>query len=175
MSWLYILTAFTKVSNSFSFLANSSKSFIHIRWLIFSCDSLSLYPPSYFLSMWLSGFITTTTNSNSDSASLWNIHLWIFTSAKLLLTAVNSTLQYSLVLSINFLILSDILYILRHCKIQLLYSHIVHGNIVNNNDERTNFFRKIYLSHFIHERVIKRLRKGWYRLCYELETEQTAT
>ena len=29
----------------------------------------------------------------------------------------------------------------------------IHGNIVNNNDERTHFFRKIYLSHFIRERV----------------------
>ena len=47
------------------------------------------------------------------------------------------------------------------------------GNIINNNDERTLFFRKIYLSHFIQngcERVAKGLRvKG------ELETEQTAT
>ena len=31
------------------------------------------------------------------------------------------------------------------------------GNIVNNNDERTHFFRKIYLSHFILERVAKGL------------------
>ena len=29
------------------------------------------------------------------------------------------------------------------------------GNIINNNDERTQFFRKIYLSHFILERVAK--------------------
>ena len=47
----------------------------------------------------------------------------------------------------------------------LLYSHIhihntnISGNIVNNNDElqwmneRTHFFIKIYLSHFILERV----------------------
>ena len=44
------------------------------------------------------------------------------------------------------------------------------GNIINNNDERTLFFRKIYLSHFILERVVK-------VLCVrgELETEQTAT
>ena len=42
--------------------------------------------------------------------------------------------------------------------------------MVNNNDERTHFFRKIYLSHFILERVAK-------GLCVrgELETEQTAT
>ena len=31
------------------------------------------------------------------------------------------------------------------------------GNIINNNDERTDFFRKIYLSHFILERVAKGL------------------
>ena len=44
-------------------------------------------------------------------------------------------------------------------------------------NERTQFFRKIYLSHFILERVAKGLRKGWYWLCVrgELETEQTAT
>ena len=44
------------------------------------------------------------------------------------------------------------------------------GNTINNNDERIYFFRKIYLSHFILERVAK-------GLCVrgELETEQTAT
>ena len=44
------------------------------------------------------------------------------------------------------------------------------GNKINNNDERTHFFRKIYLSHIILERVAK-------GLCVrgELETEQTAT
>ena len=47
------------------------------------------------------------------------------------------------------------------------------GNKINNNDERTHFFRKIYLSHFIRkgcERVAK-------RLCVrgELETGETAT
>ena len=39
------------------------------------------------------------------------------------------------------------------------------GSKINNNDERTHFFRKIYLSHLI--------RKGCVR--GELETEQTAT
>ena len=40
----------------------------------------------------------------------------------------------------------------------------------HNKDERTQFFRKIYLSHFIR----KWLRKGYERLCVrgELETEQ---
>ena len=62
-----------------------------------------------------------------------------------------------------------------------MYSRIIHiqpytytcGNKINNKDERTNFFRKIYLSHFIRngcERVAKGLRvRG------ELKTEQTAT
>ena len=45
MSWLYILTAYIRVSNSFSFLANSLMSSICIRWLIFSSDLLNLYPP----------------------------------------------------------------------------------------------------------------------------------
>ena len=44
------------------------------------------------------------------------------------------------------------------------------GNIINNNDEQTQFLRKIYLSHFILERFAK-------GLCVrgKLETEQTAT
>ena len=44
---------------------------------------------------------------------------------------------------------------------------------INNNDERTQFFRKIYLSHFIRKRC-ERVAKG---LCArgEWETEQTAT
>ena len=48
------------------------------------------------------------------------------------------------------------------------YTYIC-GNIINNNDERTHFFRKIYLSHFI--------RKGWCFLCVrgELETERETT
>ena len=47
------------------------------------------------------------------------------------------------------------------------------GNIINNNDERTHFFRKIYLSHFI-RKGCEKVAKG---LCVrgELETEQTAT
>ena len=60
----------------------------------------------------------------------------------------------------------------------MLHNRIIHiqlytytyGNINNKNDERTHFFGKIYLSHFI----LKRVAKG---LCLrgELETEQTAT
>ena len=63
----------------------------------------------------------------------------------------------------------------------LLYSHIIHmqlytytyGNKINNNDEQTHFFRKIYLSHFIRNGC-ERVAKG---LCVRgvLETEQTAT
>ena len=47
------------------------------------------------------------------------------------------------------------------------------GNKINNNDEWTHFFRKIYLSHFIRNSC-ERVAKG---LCVrgELETEQTAT
>ena len=63
----------------------------------------------------------------------------------------------------------------------MVYSHIIHiqlyrhtcGSKINNNDERTHFFRNIYLSHFIRKRC-ERVAKG---LCVrgELETEQTAT
>ena len=49
-----------------------------------------------------------------------------------------------------------------------MYTYIC-GNIINNKNGRTLFFRKIYLSHLI--------RKGSKGLCVrgELETEQTAT
>ena len=33
----------------------------------------------------------------------------------------------------------------------------VYGDIINNNDKQTHFIRKIYLSHFILERVVKGL------------------
>ena len=72
ISRLYILTARIRVSNSFSFLANSLVSSMYIRWLIFSCNLVSLYLPVYFLIMQLSGIITII-NSNGDSASPWNI------------------------------------------------------------------------------------------------------
>ena len=58
-----------------------------------------------------------------------------------------------------------------HIHIQL-YTYTC-GSKINNNDERTQFFRKIYLSHFIRNGC-ERVAKG---LCVrgELETEQTAT
>ena len=64
---------------------------LYIKWLIFSCDLLSLYPAVHFLWMWLSGVIAIT-NSNGDSASPWNMLLWIFTSAKLFPPAVKNWL-----------------------------------------------------------------------------------
>ena len=48
-------------------------------------------------------------NSNGDSASPWNIPLWIFASAKLLPPAVNSTLRVFMLFSIKFMTSSDIL------------------------------------------------------------------
>ena len=117
MTWLYILTACMRVSSSFSFFANSLMSSIYIRWLIFSCDLLSLYPAVHFLSIWLSG-IMAIMNSKDDRASPWKIPLWIFASANLLPPAVNSILQVFMVLSMKFMTSSDILYILRQCIIQ---------------------------------------------------------
>ena len=102
----------------FSFFANSLMSSMYIRWLIFSSDLLSLYPLVHFLSMWLNGIIAII-NSNGDSASPWNIPLWIFVSAKLFPPAINSTLQVFMVFSIKFMISSDILYILKQFIIQL--------------------------------------------------------
>ena len=108
----------------FSFFANSFMSSMYIRWLIFSCDLLSLYPSVHFLSKWLSDIIAII-NSNGDSASPWNIPLWIFASAQLFLPAVNSTLQVFMFFSIKFMSSSDILYILRQLIIQLCGDHII--------------------------------------------------
>ena len=116
MSWLYILTARIRVSSSFSFFANSLMSSMNI----FSCDLLSAYPAVHFLSMWLSD-IMVTMSSNGDSASLWNIPLWIFASVKLLPSTVNSTLQVFMVFSVKFMTSSDILYILKQFIIQEPY------------------------------------------------------
>ena len=93
MSWLYILTVSIRVSSSFSFFADSFMSSIYIRWLIFSCDLLSLYPAVHFLSMWFSD-IMAIMNGSGDRASPWKTPLWIFVSAKLFPPAVNSTLQF---------------------------------------------------------------------------------
>ena len=82
MTWLYTLSTCIRISNSFLFLANFFMTSMYIRWLTFSCDLLSLYPPVHLPSMWLTGIIAIT-NSNGDSASPWNISLWIFAWAKL--------------------------------------------------------------------------------------------
>ena len=108
--WLYILTACIRVSNSFSFLANSLISSMYIRWLIFSCDLWSLYPHVHFLCTWLSGIIAIT-NRNCDRAPQLNIPQWIFTAVKLFPPAVCSTHQISMVFSIKFITSPDILYI----------------------------------------------------------------
>ena len=80
----------------FLFLANSLMSFMYIRWFIFSCDLLTLYPAVHFLGKWLSG-IMAIMNSNSDSTSSRNISLCIFASAKLFSSAINSTFQVLIV------------------------------------------------------------------------------
>ena len=91
MSWLYIFTACIRVFSSFSFLANSLMLSMYIRWLIFLCDLLSLYLAVIFLSMWL--WHHHNYDSNSDSASPWNMPLWTFASAKLFPPSINSTFQ----------------------------------------------------------------------------------
>ena len=64
----------------------------------------------HFLNLWLSGIIAFI-NNNGDSASPWNICLWIFASAKLFPPTINSILQVFMVFSIKFMSSSDILYI----------------------------------------------------------------
>ena len=118
ISLLYILTVCIRVFCATLFLVNSLMSSMYIKWLIFSCDLLSLYPAMHFLRMWLSGIIAIT-YSDGDSASPWNIPLWIFTTAKLFPPAVNLTLQIYMVFSINCMIWLGILDIFRRCSIQL--------------------------------------------------------
>ena len=118
ISWLYILTVCFRVSSSFSFFANSFMSSMYIRWLIFSCNLLSLYPAVHFLSMWFSG-IMAIMNCRGDNVSPCKIPLWIFVSAKLYPPAVNSLLQFFMAFSMKFMISCDILYILRQSIIQL--------------------------------------------------------
>ena len=118
MSWFCIFSLPILEFPILSFIANSLTSSMYIWWLIFFCDLLSLHRAVYFLSMGLSDIIAFI-NSNDDSASPWNIPLWIFTSAKLFPPAVNSTRQVFLVFSIKFMTSSDILYILRQFIIQL--------------------------------------------------------
>ena len=107
MSWLYILTACMRVCSSFSFFANNLISSMYIRWLIFSCDLLRLYPTPHFLSMWFSG-IMAIMNSKGDSASPWKMPLWIFVSAMLLPPVVSSSLQVFMVSSMKFMTSCDI-------------------------------------------------------------------
>ena len=110
----YVLTVYSNcVSWSFQFFlifANSLMSSMHFRWLIFSCDLLSLYLAVHFLNMWLS-VIMTIMNINGDSASPWNIPLLIFVSDKLIPPAVNCTLPVFMDFSVKFMTSCDILYI----------------------------------------------------------------
>ena len=74
--------------------------------------------------MWLSG-VTAISNNDDDSASSWKIPLWIFSTAKVFPPAVNYTFQFFMASVVNFMTLSDILYILScsvgwGCRIQRL-------------------------------------------------------
>ena len=82
LSCLYVLAVYIRVSNSFSILGNSLMSFMNIKWFIFFCDLLSLYPAAHFLKIWLSHIIAIIDN-NGDTASPRNMPRWIFISAKL--------------------------------------------------------------------------------------------
>ena len=141
----YVLTVYSQsLYEGFQFLfllANTLMPSKYIRWLIFSGNLVRLYPPAYFLSMWLIGIIATT-NSNGDSASSWDV-LLIFICAKLLAPAIYPAFQFSLVLSINCVISSDILYILRQSNIQLCWTKLLAVLLLNRALAR--FFRLILL------------------------------
>ena len=108
ISWLYMFTACIRVSDSYLFLANNLMSSMHI----FSCVLWSLYPPVYFLNMWLSGIITIA-NMNGD----WSITGFSPQLSFFLLLSV--PLQVLMIFSKNFMTLPDIFYILRQSIIQL--------------------------------------------------------
>ena len=108
MSWLYILRVCILVSNYRSVFANILMSSIYMRWLIFSCNLVSLYLLVYFPNMWLNGIITIT-NINGDGVSPWKIILWILTSAKLFSPADHLTVPVSMVFLMNFMTVLDIL------------------------------------------------------------------
>ena len=69
MFWLYILTSSIRVSNSCSSFANSLMSSMYIRWMIFSCDSLSLYLAEHFLMV---HFL------NQNLCMAWCFQVWYF-------------------------------------------------------------------------------------------------
>ena len=142
----YVLTVYSQsLYEGFQFLfllANTLMPSKYIRWLIFSGNLVRLYPPAYFLSMWLIGIIATT-NSNGDSASSWDVLLLICICAKLLAPAIYPAFQFSLVLSINCVISSDILYILRQSNIQLCGTKLLAVLLLNRALAR--FFRLILL------------------------------
>ena len=69
---------------------------------------------------YLSGIIVITYN-NGESVFLWKIPLWIFTSAKVFPPAFNSTFQFFIASVMNFMTLSDILYIFRYYYYLLLF------------------------------------------------------
>ena len=72
----------------------------------------------YLPSMWLSDILAIT-NSNDDSTPPWKTPLSILTSDKIFPPAVCSMVQFFIVFSINFIISSDTLYILKLSIIQL--------------------------------------------------------
>ena len=81
---------------------------------------------------------------------------------------------YTYILNISDLVCLGIMtYLLHSRNTYTTIYRCMRKHSQHNNDERTHFFRKIYLSHFIRN-VCERVEKG---LCVrgELETEQTAT
>ena len=84
--WLYILIVCICVSNSFSFLANSLMSSMSIRWLIFSCNLVNLYPPrnyyySYYYYYYYYYFHTIS-------------YLWFFTKGKEVYSGIEEFSKY---------------------------------------------------------------------------------
>ena len=66
---------------------------MYIRWLIFSCDLLSLYPAVHFLTMWFSGIMAIINNNNYNNNN--NNFVFYYVSTNILIRAVKNDGVYN--------------------------------------------------------------------------------
>ena len=94
ISWLYILTVYIRVFNSFSFFCKQFDVIHVIEVVDFFPTIMKLVSASTFPKCeWLSGIIAITTN-NDDRASPRKFPLWIFSSVKLFLPVSSSLVSH---------------------------------------------------------------------------------
>ena len=106
ISILYILFVCIRVSDFFTFLANTLMSSMFVKWLVLMCFC------KFVAACEFPKCVMECHLNYHDSTYIYNISRWIFTLAKLSPLAVNYTLQFFIVFSIKFMNLTYILYIL---------------------------------------------------------------